>query len=137
MCEAARDLVNAEEEQVGEWRGGVGKEGVPLDDEEFPHRGTDGVGLLTEETVEAVGDKQDSAEVKTAGDAGVGEDTGMCLKGEEQGGAWTEEALADLRGEGERWTRLALETEGMGLVVLRDDPDSGSSGFLKTTTTQS
>lgn len=92
MWEAARDLVKAEEEDVGEWRvdGGVGDGGGPLD----------GVGVLPEETEEGVGDKQDRAEVKPAGDGGVGEEAGIILKGEEQGVAATEEA--NLRGEGER-----------------------------------
>lgn len=120
MWEAASDLVKAEEEDVGEWRvdGGAGDGGGPLD----------GVWVLPEETEEGVGDKQDRAEVKPAGDGGVGEEAGIILKGDEQEVAATEEA--NLRGEGEQQTRLGLKTEETGLDVLTDHPETGSSGLL-------
>lgn len=101
MWDAAKDRVKAEEmveKPVGEWWGDedVEEENASLDDEGFPDKGTDGVGVLTRETKEGVGDKQERAEVKPAGDNGVGQDTGMTRNGEEEGDAWTDEAVADL-----------------------------------------
>lgn len=97
MQEAAKDLVNAEEEAMGEehggeWReeDGVGEEGGPARiDEDRPEEeevgvkaekgeGEEGGGVCMEEPL--------PIEVFSA-DTGVGEDVGAILNGEGQGGA--------------------------------------------------
>lgn len=95
MQEAAKDLVNVEEEVMGEEHVGerrveddVGEGGGPLtDDEEDAGEGVDGAFLVKG----GVGDKLERALEMLFGHTGVGKDAGISLNGEEQGGARTEE----------------------------------------------
>lgn len=132
--EAAKDLVNAEEEAMGEVQGGdrrededgVGEEGGPARmDEDLPEEEDEGV--KGEEGVEGeagrarskeplpeegVGEKQGRVPETvfrdaSSADTGVGEDAEITLKGEEQGGV---EGRAPT-GEGERCLRLGLKAE--------------------------
>lgn len=129
MQEAAKDLVNVEEEAMGEEHGGErreddggGEEGAParMDEEEEEDEGVKaekGVGeeaggariegLLPEE---GVGEKQGRALETVSRDvsSGVGGDVGTTRNGEEQGGART----GALTGEGERCLELGLKAEG-------------------------
>lgn len=136
--EAAKDLVNAEEEAIAEEHGGerredggVGEEGGPaLIDEDLPEEGVnadEGVGEraggdCTDEPLleEGVGEKQGRVlefrfrEVSSP-DPRVGGVAGIILNGEEQGGAWTEEEEGEgrtLTGEGEQCLRLSLKADG-------------------------
>lgn len=123
--EAAKDLVNTEEEEEaiavehgGERKEeeGVGEEGgAARRDEDLPKEG----GVKAEEGVggeEEGGDrieKQGGALEKEEVSSGVGEDADeTSLKGEEQGGDLTEEGGGDPTGEGERFLRLGLKAEG-------------------------
>lgn len=135
--EAAKDLVNAEEEATGEEHGGerreedsVGEEGGPaLMDEDLPEEEEAGEGEEEEAggacievplPEEGIGEKRGRAletvfrEVSSA-DTVVAEDAGAPLNGEEQGGARTEEEEEEegiaLTGEGERCLRLGLKAE--------------------------
>lgn len=129
--EAAKDLVNAEEEVIGEEHGGERREedgvdeGLPEEEEEEEDKGVgeDSGGARSEEPLpeDGVGEKQGRAlgtvfrEVSST-DTGVGENAGTILNGEEQGGTWTEgeeeEEGRALTGEGERCLRLGLKAEG-------------------------
>lgn len=134
MQVAANDLVNAEEEAMGEEHvgerregDGVGEEGgAALMDEDLPgvkaeegvgeepggacmeeHLPDGGPGIKQGRVLETVFRELSSA------DMGVGEDTEAILNGEEQGGAWTkEEGGRALTGEEERCLRLGLKAEG-------------------------
>jgi len=106
--DAAKDLVNAEEDVMGDDRreeDGVGEEGTPaLTNEDLPEAvvgvGEEAGGAPREETMpaEGVGDEQEKAletefgEVKPSNDPGVREDAGTTLNGDEQGGRRGEEA---------------------------------------------
>lgn len=114
--EAAKDLVNAEEEVMGEEHGGdrreedgVGEEGGPaLMDEDLPEEEDEGVKAeegvgeeagracieepLSEERVEEKLGKAPETVFRevSSTDSGVGEDSGTVLNGEEQGGVRAE-----------------------------------------------
>lgn len=132
--EAAKDLVNAEEEVMGEEHGGERREGreeggpalmeEDLSKEEDERvKAEEGVGeeaggacieepLPAEGVVEKLGKALETVfrELSSA-DTGVGEDPGTILNGEEQGGERTEEEGRALTGEGERCLRLGLMAE--------------------------
>lgn len=147
--EAAKDLVNAEEEAIGEERreeDGVGEEGGPaFTNEDLPDEEEDAVEVLKDGAEEAgrafmedtlleerVGDKQARApetafgEVKPSGDKGVGEDAGTALNGEEQGGARPQEE----EGGREEEVEEALTGEGERFLKLGLNADGAgeSSG---------
>lgn len=141
MQEAAKDLLNAEEEAVGEEHGGerrvgdsVGEEeGPALMDGDFPEEeeesnagegvGEEAGGALMEEPLPEEGgggEKQGRVlgtvfgEVKPSADKRVGEDAGTTLNGEEQGDTGTEEEE-----EGGRVGEIEKALMGEGELCLR------------------
>lgn len=156
--EAAKDLVNAEEEVMGEEHGGerreepgVGEEGGPaLMNEDLPEEEEEDKGVTAEDCVvedsggtcieeplpeEGAGETPGRApetvfrEVSSA-DTGMGENAGTILNGEEQGVARTEEEEEGraLTGEGERCLRLGLKAEG-AVVMSMSWPGLVMAGF--------
>lgn len=122
MQEAANDLVNVEEEAMGEEHVGVqGEEdgvgevgGTAVLDEDLPAGEEQGGACLPDG---GPGNKQ-GRDLSSA-DTGVGEDAGAILHGEEQGGAWAEEEGGSaLTGEGERCLRRGLKAEGTLLASV-------------------
>lgn len=150
--EAAKDLVNAEEEATGEEHGGERREeDLPEEEEEEAGEGEEeeagGACIEVPLPEEGIGEKRGRAletvfrEVSSA-DTVVAEDAGAPLNGEEQGGGRTEEEEEGraLTGEGERCLRLGLKAEedvvrsvsrpgvtkaGLGLSIRLDVSDEG------------
>lgn len=138
MQDTAKDLLNAEEEAVGDenGEGWTKEEGPVLEDEDLSDEKQEGDGLFLVDTEDGGGDKQDRAVTvgfeEPVGDIGAGEDAGMTLN-DEVGGC--------LGGE-EGWcVGLGLKTKGTGVEVpeprvLVENPRTGSSGFLEKTKRQ-
>lgn len=141
MQEAAKDLLNAEDDVMEDGQGEErSKEEVPVfKDEDFSDERREGAEPFREDTEEGGGGKQDRdlrvGFKEPVGVTGVGEDDGMILNGDEQGDDWAEEVGG---GVGRQCVGLGLKAKGTGvdvpkMRVLVVDPETDTSGFLEMT----
>lgn len=121
MQEAANDLLNVEEGAVGEEHGGGAllDEGLPAGEEQG--------GACMEDCLPDGGPGVPGTAFRdpSSADAGVGEDGGAILNGEEQGGAWTGEGERGLKAEQTLLGSASRSGPSLGLEDSKEGLEDG------------